>query len=704
MIKLNKINKIYNIGQSSEIVALLNVNMEFQDKGLVLIKGHSGSGKTTLLNIISNLEKPTSGDIDVSYDGNFYSMVFQDFQLIDYLTISENLDLACKIIGDFAKKDYLCAKYGIEEILNHYPNEISGGQKQRVSIIRALILNKPVLLCDEPTGNLDIDNSNMIAEMLKKESENRLVIVVSHDNEVFEPVASRIIELYKGTIKSDNIIEEVKINNETEYNNNVIFDIKTALFLLSKFIKKNILRHIFLVISLLLTFLILISSLNFVTNKSYVIRNNAYASNDYNAVDFSKYSNYDYNLMDYEEIQYFSMKLETDEYFYLNYNGFLMDDILVNKIIISNNCDYNILFGRNNLFDNEIIISDYNAKYISSDISNVIGSTINGLKIVGIFESNYEEYTEDDSRYAHIAGACFITESSKSCLAGDELYVRSDESNYLSVFNQNTSSDLIYGNINYLNNSIGLSKGLAQIYNEDVSSLIGQNIEINYLLGRGENKKTLTKEYNVAFIYDDLDSNISVSNELYNDFFINISEYYYSDSNGIRVTNYNKNTFNKAIKLGLLDNTELSVTIDEGLDFVYNITLVSFFIGLVLIIISIIIVINYVHNIFEKEKRTQGILMSFGINKSKVTLLYYFDVIIFTIIPYLLSLLLELGVIIFINKLALHKNITTITPLYYDFGAVGISFSILIIVSFLIYLLVKRRLKKKNIIDIIYQR
>ncbi|WP_163192188.1 ABC transporter ATP-binding protein [Clostridium thermarum] len=214
-IKLTNVCKAYKKnGRRNEI--LKSFSHYFEQGKLVVIKGDSGRGKTTLLSLLALLQKEDSGEI--YFDGRLVSrlsseerciirskeigIVFQDYNLLEGLTVMENIILADVVMRKLSKKaaEETAMKYislfGLEHRIHHYPSELSGGEQQRVGIIRAMVKDPDLLICDEPVSNLDSDNSHKIVEFLHDYSHRRdkLVIVSSH-NSCFEQYADTVIEL-----------------------------------------------------------------------------------------------------------------------------------------------------------------------------------------------------------------------------------------------------------------------------------------------------------------------------------------------------------------------------------------------------------------------------------------------------------------------------------------------------------------------------
>lgn len=236
MIIVNNLTKVY---KSKEIkkhhnLVLKNLSFTLPDTGFVFIVGKSGSGKSTLLNMIGGLDDYTSGEIIVDgnnfsnfnakdfmkYRSSYLGFVFQQYNLIDEMTVRQNIELTLDISG--VEGDVVSTALEQVEMLGYedrYPYELSGGQRQRVAIARALAKNPKLILGDEPTGNLDSKTTTLVMDLLKKISQEKLVVIVSHDIESAHKYADRIIELSDGiiisdTVRRDNYKNEFTVNDE----------------------------------------------------------------------------------------------------------------------------------------------------------------------------------------------------------------------------------------------------------------------------------------------------------------------------------------------------------------------------------------------------------------------------------------------------------------------------------------------------------
>lgn len=235
MLKLININKSYVTGKFSQ-QALNNVNIKFRKNEFVAILGPSGSGKTTLLNIIGGLDKYDSGDLIINnkstkkfhktewdaYRNNCIGFIFQNYNLINHISILDNVEMGMTLSGVPSSKRKKKAlevleKVGLKEHAHKKPNQLSGGQMQRVAIARALANNPSIILADEPTGALDSATSIQIMELIKEIAKDKLVIMVTHNAELANFYANRIIEFKDGKLISDSNPIKKENNRDEKY-------------------------------------------------------------------------------------------------------------------------------------------------------------------------------------------------------------------------------------------------------------------------------------------------------------------------------------------------------------------------------------------------------------------------------------------------------------------------------------------------------
>ena len=218
LITINNVTKRFKNGT----VALNDISLEIGKGEFVFVIGPTGRGKSTLIKVIYREEKPTSGEVFVGgvnvaklRNRKVYKIrrkmgvVFQDFKLLEKLTVYENVAFALEIFG--LKSDEIHKKVlkaldlvNLKGKAKNYPDELSGGEKQRVAIARAIVNGPKLLICDEPTGNLDEETSMEIMEVLKNVNEiGTTIIMVTHDTHIVEKMKKRVIELESGQIKKD---------------------------------------------------------------------------------------------------------------------------------------------------------------------------------------------------------------------------------------------------------------------------------------------------------------------------------------------------------------------------------------------------------------------------------------------------------------------------------------------------------------------
>ena len=227
MVRLEHVNKYFNRRKKNEIHVINDTTLQMENKGLVALLGPSGCGKTTLLNVIGGLDKIGSGNIYINGEklngrraGKIDQIrnlnvgyIFQNYNLVDNMTVFDNVAIALKMVGVKDKKEieekvnYVLDKVGMYRYRNRYADMLSGGERQRVGIARAIVKNPAIVIADEPTGNLDSKNTLEVMNIIKSISEEKLVILVTHEEQLADFYASRIIRIRDGKVISDEINE-----------------------------------------------------------------------------------------------------------------------------------------------------------------------------------------------------------------------------------------------------------------------------------------------------------------------------------------------------------------------------------------------------------------------------------------------------------------------------------------------------------------
>jgi acetoin utilization transport system ATP-binding protein len=233
MINVSNLSYAFKIGKKDKqniVPVLHDVNLHVAEGEIVAVVGRSGSGKSTLLNLISGFIQAEEGTISINgtlvsgfseskwaeFRLNHLGFIFQSFQLIPTMTAFENVEfpLVLKGTGEKERKERtieMLKRVGLEPYKSHYPGELSGGQQQRVSIARALILNPPLILADEPTGSLDSENERELLAFIKELNEDYGItfLMITHDHEVAS-IAHRKVEIIDGYLKEGRMLHEVQ--------------------------------------------------------------------------------------------------------------------------------------------------------------------------------------------------------------------------------------------------------------------------------------------------------------------------------------------------------------------------------------------------------------------------------------------------------------------------------------------------------------
>lgn len=402
MIELKDIKKIYKSKKGVSTEALKEVNIKFDESGLVFILGKSGSGKSTLLNILGGLDTYTSGDIIINgkstkkfkekdwdaYRNTYIGFIFQEFNLLDDYNVEDNIRLSLELQHKkITDEEILTAlkMVDLDDLLKRKPNELSGGQKQRIAIARALIKNPKIILADEPTGSLDSTTSKQIFKILKEISKNKLVIVVSHDDESARKYADRIIKISDGIIEEDNNSSIIKNNNELILvNAKLPFLYSLKMGLGNLFHKKiRLIFSILLIVLCLVCFGTMTSTLNSDVNKEFI---KIFKEKGSTEVRILKYQdNVSYEKIFTEQIKHlFDTNIEENNLFPETTK---LDDNFISEVETKTNLNW---YGEYNVYNNfETLSWSYNSSVDDNGILYYyIGDSLLGKNIKFVKANN----------------------------------------------------------------------------------------------------------------------------------------------------------------------------------------------------------------------------------------------------------------------------------------------------------------------------
>lgn len=421
MITLKNINKSYN-----NTKVLKNINLTLPDKGLICVLGASGSGKSTLLNIIGKIEVPDKGEVyfydknikDVkseSYHTNYVSFIYQNYNLIDALSVKDNLNLITK------NNEWIINKLGLSKIKNTKTNKISGGEKQRTAIARSILSDSLVYLADEPTGAIDTANSIKIMQILKELSKEKLVLMITHNEDLAQAYADEIIYLKDGTINKRKPTKECHTYKEI-FKNKRKLSFKDIFKISMGYLKEQKIRSILTILATTigLTSLTIVLGINNGLNEeikslekealySYPIiipkekiTLNMSLNNKENRTEIGVTS--DYNLIKNKIDNNLLNKVKTFNNTYISYYHEISNQKFLENSYISPSKEYfSLIKGKMPQNKNEILILLNSENSISESLKDylklekmtydeILGKTINvenkTLKIVGIVNSN----------------------------------------------------------------------------------------------------------------------------------------------------------------------------------------------------------------------------------------------------------------------------------------------------------------------------
>ena len=709
MVEIKNGCKSYKVGDTSQI-ALDNINLKISDTGLVVIYGESGSGKTTLLNCISKLDEFDSGEIkgvsktDVAY-------IFQDYALLENVSIRGNLNIAYDISDKSLAIEDALKMVNIKENIEKKVNQLSGGQKQRIAIARALVLNRKIIVADEPTGNLDSKNSNEIAKLLSDLSKNKLVIVVTHNKALFESYADRMIELIDGKIVSDTIINSY--NNEVKSGN---LDMKLSWQSVKEIIKcrkKLSVSRIFtstFILSIIL--LIMIISVNFLgNNQATVIKN---ATDEYNNQILNMNIN-NSNYIDDNQIDLLKSKYSN---LLLAHNGSTINigknTIDVSYVYETNVVDSKIKYGINLLNDNEIIVSNLFAdKYRfyshADDISSIIGDVIIykdiELKIVGVEDFVYpvhnRKFAEGTSQLEDLELIYFyINPSTYKRTYEAKGYSCSPRMKPFSTIYDSSIDGFSLRSGRMPSNSDEIVLKYASAFFDDISEeellntkrkfqfmYKGSIVEIELLI--------------VGFGNENIVYNLNNSDVRF------VCDGYLSNYLPNKVAMYCKDINYYTIKMFNSYDIYHDYYLSENINLCFNTaSLIGIIISLVSILLIAIVVIylnSFINQNIEFKKRDIGILKTFGLNNFEISKIVNFDTYIMLGLSTIISLILGPISIAIINEIFSSK-VCLFSLLKYKWVFVIIVLIIVIFLTFISSKIALKKLNKRKEIDLIYNR
>lgn len=733
MIRIKKLSKTY-AQKNIYVRALHNINLCLPNTGLVFIVGKSGSGKSTLLNLLGALDSFDDGDIIVNgksmigftenernnYRYDTIGFVFQDFNLIDEYNVEKNITIGCNLDNtpeNNKKVLKILDQVELTSFAKRKINTLSGGQMQRVAIARALLKNPPILLCDEPTGQLDSETSDSIFKLLKDISKNSLVIVVSHDVESAEKFGDRIITIKDGEVANDtnpDVME--KSDEEADFSETKKYhqSIKTTSMLGFGFLKRRPIRLcIALIISMLCFTMFCLSDAVASYKKNELILNALYENNN----DYIAYKKVCYWTDEYDEGTIKQEKID------LNDIKFLKEQIPFNNYYPV----YDLFIGKRYNFPSTGVISSND--YYKYDIEGMVELTDNlieefGYKLTGELPKNknevvitqyayemYKKYGIADSR------GTSMKVNSMSDIIGQELSVKlfkDDEERELYENNGNSYeyevkfkiTGIIDTKFNY-NRYLPAREyaGNGTEKEKDIMSIL--NLEINQIVWNSFTNLLFVKDG----YYEEYLKKGEISDPQYLFIIIPLTKSFKKDIKFIEFANKQFN-YSKYQDNPNMNNVKQYYTMENEIVFSINriesrfevLTKVIKYVSLGLILIVVGFMAYYFSGVIQDKEREIGILRSFGASKIDITNVFSFMALIAAVISILLALFLSLILIGVLNNYLINEYY--LFYLFYRIGLRQIGLVVLIeLIAFALGLLLPLiKLLKKKPVDIIARR
>lgn len=747
MIQAKNISKIYK-KKGKAITAVKPCSLTLPDSGLVVIIGETGSGKSTLLSILGGMQKPDSGEISGAQ--NAAAFVFQNSMLLEEMTLQENIGFVDRLYPDAnVNTDELLAKFGLSNRLDNYPNELSGGEKQRAALLIAMLENKPAIFADEPTGNLDEEHAEAIAKLLKELSLSRLVVVVTHDNDIFSGLADRLIKMSGGSITEDRCLAERNGVTTEKPQNYALktpqFGIKQTATVAVSVVKKSKTRFILLAVSLLLAFLCVLTFTNNLFSREENRVYTALSSQNAVSMDFVKTDGEQFQplKMSKSELNYYLDKYNA-AYFIDNSGAYIFEKdgnalaggIQVNRFYVNEVCNQQILAGNADLADGQIAISDY----IASDIcagylqsfgeqlgySDLIGHGLGAYTISAVYSTGYDGrepsdgmldafnaqhrtvYVNDSTYTSHIPTSAQVNYNLEGMYA-----------NFVVVFSESEKPfgyELLYGSDDLAEGEVLLPEEYADDFAgaavEDVAGLVGTQItltfaEMSALPANQEHMISLAdRQYTVAGIYSSQLSymNLVMSAQDYPEVYLTYSNQITGSSAGISIAGCDLATIETVYTDGLTDGSFARYNISGSYGWLQTIALIAVFISAVLIIISFFILVSFINDSVAKNMRTLGVLRALGVSTAKIAGIYLLQCAVCLVAVFAAVAILQVPLVFAWNGLLAAVIEGGVPVVYYGWQAILLTAGVLVAYLFCAYAIIIARLRKKSSIELVYER
>jgi putative ABC transport system ATP-binding protein len=744
MIKIVGSNKTFKMNQK-DFVALKEINLKIESCGLYVISGESGSGKTTLLNCIAGIDSFDNTNPSNIIPKGQTSFIFQDYHLVQQLTVEQNAKFALEIngINDEKKTDSLLKELHLADWKDHLPNELSGGQKQRVAIMRALLTDKPVIIADEPTGNLDEENAEEISQILKKISKDKIVIVATHNLLLFEKLADEIFYLKNGIIENHLLLENdrtPKIPNQSSNKEKLKW--KHVYMFSLKGYRTHYSKLIMMMLTSLLSFLFALTAINIMFNSVYRIKYNHFKNQELNYIELVGYQgNFQSDRLtsiDDETIDSLISKYSLSEYMLFVDQiepQILMNDeitdISVSRIYRTDVVPFNSMLNNKQLVDNECAISEDLAKQLiavtgDQKIDDLIGQDIyineTSLLISNIaflhpeLSGNDSFTIEEKQMLDNYLYSIFVNEYTYRKMSNatqrNIISISLNESTMsmrITDYNNSFFRDLEYGALDLEDDEVVISSDTAALLTTgETSSLIGQPISFEifrYMYGVQNPVSSDIKTFYIKGIFKNSSEQIPW---MFSDYQYEQLSYMYGKNNyhsmalnGFAITSYSPGLLKELDQNQITDYTYGSLSINVTHEYIQSIATILLGFGIILLIISVLIVLSYMNMSILYRKNEIGLLTSLNISMKDISKIFLLEITSILFVISFVTGILELIMLDLFNSILIKQGLISFNYVYYNPLAFIVIIAIPLIFIFIYSIVVMHKLKKNTAVELI---
>ncbi|HML99986.1 MAG TPA: ATP-binding cassette domain-containing protein [Bacilli bacterium] len=715
-IKLNDISKMFGDGEGI-VKAIDHVSYLFDDTGLYFITGKSGSGKSTLLNIIGGEEEPTNGT--VVFDRSDFdptkeiAYVFQDENLIFSLSLIDNLRI---VSGSDAEIKKVLKEVRLNKPFGTHVNLLSKGERARLSIARAVLQKTPIILLDEPTGNLDAENSRQVYEILRGLAKEKIIIVVSHDEATAMKFGDRVIILQDGHLVEEKVLHQkggrdVGISPWGEKTDGQLSKRIMFKYIFSRFGQKKY-KLVFSFLSLFISSILLFVSFNVVFYDQEGLLKRAIDASDVNL-----YQVFQYNQDDN------SIPLGNGREFFIRLTSQIDEEPLKSSLIEADGNNLQLFFGSEiNIFDQSIVLSDGEigiSDYVADTSNYALNQNVTILgKSFVISHIVQTDYKVNEAKYSHSE---FIdlaaTDYSFACINDSQYveltkltgitaldYVSSINSSHIVNYSLSGMEDYVDGRAPLESSEITVSQRYVDNYfSGNNAAVLNQDFTLSSSRTMNYDLSAYFAKFKIVGVYDDdqQDSTIFVSNSFYNRIEIPIL---YDGATQFYIRNQDLPSVVSEIASGAYILSAPSIDpIQNGmyvLGVLHNISDIFISIGFALLTLSFAIILNYSYGNIKTSEKDICLLKTLGVKKWVIRGIFVTMNLLISLVVFVLATLLGSFVTVHLANYFARTYFLTFSVLTNSLYSFLLTFILLLVIPFLISILSVRKIDKCTIANV----